>query len=205
MSQKMKREQVVSMIDRLEMLGFLKTNGTACRFVAITTKTPVVKIKAGNPWKAGMATESGLYKVSRKIGIVNANYVASVARRIAEHLGVKPAEVEYEAGQTWYEHLLTGDGKALPVVQHKDEAKRGGEFYLQYFPQTDKSENVYVNEAGEPVSDAEVKPWLYAESRRSEFKPAVIAVKLSNIHRLKASGVVIEMPELDEVQSVLAD
>ena len=201
---KLNRSNVVTMTDKLEMLGFIKANGTNCQFVAITTKTPVVKIKAGNPWKAGKATESGLYKVSKKIGIVNANYNTSVRNRIAEHLGVKLAEVEYEAGETWYQHLLTADNKPLPVVQHKDEAKRG-EFYLQYFPQTDKSENVYVNEQGETVADAEVKPWLYAESARSEFKPAVIAVKLSNIHRLKASGVVIEMPELDEVQAVLAD
>lgn len=199
----LKRENVVTMTDKLEMLGFIKANGTNCQFVAITTRTPVVKIRVGNPWGAGKS-ESGLYKVSRKIGIINANYNTSVRSRIADKLGVKLAEVEYEAGETWYQHLMTGDNKPLPVVVHKDEAKRG-EYYLQYFPQTDKSENAYVNEAGEAVSDAEVKPWLYAESRRSEFKPAVIAVKLSNIHRLKASGVVIEMPELDEVQSVLAD
>jgi hypothetical protein len=200
----LKREQVVSMVSTLEMLGFLKTNGTNCRFVSMTTKTPVVKIRAKNPWNAGAKTQSGLFKVSKKIGIINADYVASVERRIAEALGVKPGEVQYTAGTTWYKHLTTADGKPLPVVINKDEAKQG-EFYLQYFPMTERSVNAYVNDAGEPVADEVVKPWLYAESPRSEYKPAVIAVKLSNIVRLKASGIVIEMPELPEVEAALAD
>ena len=200
----LKREQVVSMVSTLEMLGFLKTNGTNCRFVSMTTKTPVVKIKAKNPWNAGAKTQSGLYKVSKKIGIINADYVASVQRHVAVALGVNPTDVQYTAGVTWYKHLIAADGKPLPVVIHKDEAKQG-EFYLQYFPQTEKSVNAYVNESGETVADESVKPWLYAESPRSEYKPAVIAVKLSNIVRLKASGIVIEMPGIEEAESVLAD
>ena len=199
---KLEKSNVVKMVSELEMLGFIKTNGTSCRFVSIVTKTPVVKIRANNPWNAGAKTQSGLFKVSKKIGIINANYNASVQRRIAEKLGVAPSEVEYVAGETWYQHLTTADGKSLPVVQHKDEAKRG-EFYLQFYPQ--KSTNAYVNDAGEPVSDEMVKPWLYKESERPDFKPAVIAVKLSNVHQLKASGIVIEMPELAEVEQVLAD
>lgn len=191
------------MVSELEMLGFIKANGTQCRFVAIVTKTPVVKIKTGNPWGAGNKSKSGLYKVSRKLGIVNAKYNDSVRRRIAEKLGVNLSEVEYEAGEVWYEHLTTKDGKALPVVQHKDEAKRDGQFYLQYFPQ--RSSNVYVNEAGEVEADETVAPWLYKESERPDYKPAVIAVNLRNVKQLKASGVVIEMPELDEAEAVLAD
>lgn len=193
---------IVQMTSELEMLGFLKTNGTQCRFVAVTTKTPVVKIKAGNPWGAGKATERGLYKVSRKIGLVNANYNTSVRRLIAEKLGVELKEVDYENGKCWYHHLTTGEGKALPVVEHKDEAKRTGH-YLQFFPH--KSVNAYVNEAGEPVADSIVKPWLYAESARDDFKPAVIVVKLENIASLKASGVVIEMPALEEAEAILGD
>lgn len=199
----MDRKQVVQMVSELEMLGFLKTNGTQCRFVALVSKTPVVKIRVGNPWNAGAKTESGLYKVSRKIGIINAHFNTSVRRRIAEKLGVNLSEVEYEGGETWYEHLKTGDGKALPVCQHKDESKRNGQYYLQYFPQGATSR--YVNEQGETVDNATVKPWLYKESERDEFKPAVVVFKLGNIQQLKASGVVIEMPELAEAEAVLAD
>lgn len=193
---------IVQMTSELEMLGFLKTNGTQCRFVSVTTKTPVVKIKAGNPWGAGRATERGLYKVSRKIGLINANYNTSVRRLIAEKLGVELKEVEYESGNCWYHHLTTGDGKALPVVEHKDETKREG-FYLQFFPH--KTVNAYVNEAGEPVADSTVKPWLYKESERPDYKPCVIVVKLENIASLKASGVVIEMPALEEAEAILGE
>lgn len=193
---------IVQMTSELEMLGFLKTNGTQCRFVSVVTKTPVTKIKAGNPWGAGKATERGLYKLSRKVGLINANYNTSVRRLIAEKLGVELSEVEYESGNCWYHHLTTGDGKALPVVQHKDETKREG-FYLQFFPH--KTVNAYVNEAGEPVADSIVKPWLYKESERPDFKPCVIVVKLENIASLKASGVVIEMPALEEAEAILGE
>jgi hypothetical protein len=193
------------MISELEMVGFIKSNGTACRFVAIVSKTPVVKIKVGNPWGASAKSKNGLYKVSRKIGIVNANYNTSVRNRIADKLGVTLSEVEYENGEVWYEHLKTVDGKNLPLVQHKDESKRDGQYYLQYFPQVEKSVNSYVNEAGEVVPAEMVKPWLYKESERPDFKPVVIAVNLRNVHCLKASGVVVEMPELAEVEAALAD
>jgi len=201
----MKNTVVVSMISELEILGFIKTNGTACRFVSILSKTPVVKIKAGNPWGAGAKSKNGLYKVSRKIGIVNANYNTSVRNRLATQLGVQLGEVEYENGEVWYEHLKTVDGKNLPLVQHKDETKRNGQYYLQYFPQTEKSRNSYVNEAVETVPDEMVKPWLYKESERPEFKPCVIAVNLRNIYCLRASGVIVEMPEMGEIESALAD
>jgi hypothetical protein len=192
---------IVQMTSELEMLGFLKTNGTACRFVSVVTKTPVVKIKVGNPWGAGKSG-SGLYKISRKIGLINANYNTSVRRRISEKLGVELKEVEYESGEVWYQHLTTGEGNALPVVQHKDEAKRTG-FYLQFFPH--KTSNAYVNEAGEPVTESEIKPWLYKESERPDYKPCVIAVKLENIASLKASGVIIEMPALEEAEAILGE
>ena len=198
------------MASELEMLGFLKANGTQCRFVAITTRTPVVKMKVKNPFhtlKDGKVIgEVGLWKVSRKLGIINANYNTSVRRRIAEKLGVELKEVEYENGEVWYQHLMTADAtpRPLPVVRHKDESKFAADgALLQYFPQ--KSENAYCNGAMEPVSAETVKPYLYAESARPDYKPAVIAVYLRNIHRLKASGVVVEMPELSEVESVLAD
>ena len=201
---------VVSMASELEMLGFIKANGTQCRFVSMTTRTPVVKMRVSNPFhtiKNGKVIgEVGLWKVSRKIGIINANFNTSVRRRIAEKLGVNLSEVEYENGEVWYTHLMTLDNppRPLPLVWHKDEAKRAqGGHYLQYFPQ--KSENAYCNGAMEPVADDVVKPFLYAESERPDYKPAVISVSLRNIHRLKASGVVVEMPELSEVETLLAD
>jgi hypothetical protein len=191
----------VSILNSLEMVGFIKANGTACRFVGMTSKTPVVDIKVGNPWGASKKTKSGLYKVSKKIGIINANYNDGVANRIADMLGMKRGTVSYEAGETWYEHLKTPEGKALPLCQHKDESKRNGKYYLQYFPH--KSTAVYVNETGETVDETTVEPWLYAKSERPEFKPSVIAVSLENILQLKASGVILETPDFKEAEALL--
>lgn len=205
----MDKKLVVSMTNELEMLGFLKTNGTQCRFVAMTTRTPVVKMRVSNPFhtiKSGKVVgEVGLWKVSRKIGIINADYNTSVCRRIAEKLGVKLGEVEYENGEVWYQHFMTNDNPPRPlcVVRHKDESeyqKKGA--LLQYFPQ--KSTNAYANGAMEPVAYEVVEPYLYAESARPDYKPSVISVYLRNIRQLKASGVVIEMPDLEEVDALLA-
>jgi hypothetical protein len=191
----MEKSNVVKMQSTLEMLGFLKTNGTACRFVAIVSKTPVVKIKTNNPF-------GELFKVSTKIGIINADYNKSVRTRIADTLGVKLSEVEYENGKVWYEHLQTSDGKNLPLVQHKNESKRDG-YYIQYYPH--KSSYVYTNSQGEVIPTETVKPYLYAETERAPYKPNVIVIKLANVCQLKASGVVIEMPNFEEAETVLAD
>lgn len=184
------------------MAGFIKSNGTQCRFVSLVSRTPVVDIRAGNPWGASKKTKSGLFKVSRKNGIVNANYNTSVRNRIAEKLGIKLSEVEYENGEVWYQHLLTVDGKPLPLVQHKDETKRGGKLYLQYFPH--KANSVYVNEQGDTVADSLVEPWLYAKSERPDYKPTVIAIELGNVKELRASGVIMQAEDLAEAETALS-
>jgi hypothetical protein len=159
----------------------------------------VVKIRVGNPWGAGAKSKSGLWKVSRKLGIINANYNTSVTKRLAEKLGVDVSRVEYTNGPVWYEHLTTGEGKPLPVVVHKEHKDK---YYLQFF--THKAHSAYVNEAGEVVPDETVKPWLYAESEKPDFKPTVIAVGLANVKELRASGLVLEMPDFDEAEAVLS-
>lgn len=197
------------MVSELEMLGFIKANGTQCCFVGLVTKTPVVKMRVGNPWhviKDGKVQgECNLFKVAKSHGLINANYNTSVRRRIADKLGVTLGEVEYENGKCWYEHLMTVDGKPLPVVQHKDESKREETGYgLQYFP-LGYSGSYYVNGQGETVPDSEVARWLHKASERPHYKPAVQAPKLRNILSLKASGVIIEMPELAEAEALFAD
>lgn len=202
----MSKEIVVKMMDQLEMVGFLKTNGTACRFVSLVCKTPVVKIRVGNPFgqviKGGKVQgECRLFKVAKKVGIINANYNTSVRKRLADKLGVDLAEVEYENGEVWFKHILTSDGKNLPLVVNKDETKAG--YYVQYFPHT--STHAYVNDKGETIADEVIQPYLYKETERPDYKPCTIAINLANICQFKASGVIIEMPNFDEAAAVLAD
>ena len=197
--------ETVKMLDTLEMVGFLKTNGTASRFVSLTIQTPVVKIRAGNPWhkvsKGEVVGEPQLLKVAKINGLINANFNASVRRKIAEKLGVELSEVEYKNGEVWYQHLHTSDDKPLPLVEHN--TKNDGQLYLQYFPH--KTETVFVNASGEVIPKETVKPWLYAESERPDFKPQTQVVKLANIRQLKASGVILEMPDFDVAAAALAD
>ena len=195
----------VQITNDLEMAGFIKANGTQCRFVSMVSRTPVVKMRVGNPFhtiKNGKVVgECQLFKLSKKMGIINANYNTAVRTRIAEKLGVTLGDVEYRNGEVYYEHLMTLENKPLPLVQHKDPLKRKG-LQLQYFPH--KSTNCYVNSAGEVVPDEKVKPWLYAEPERDEFKPAVIALYLSNIVKLTASGVIMVTEDIDEAEKALA-
>lgn len=195
----------VQLNNESEMEGFIKANGTACRFVSMVSKTPVVKIKKGNPWhvvsKGKVVGDCNLFKISRKRGLINADFNLSVRRRIAEKLGVAVSEVEYEAGECWHTVAAwTKEGKALPLRHHKDETKREG-LLLQYYPQG--SENCYVNGKGELVPDTDVEKWAYAESERSEFKPKVLAIYLSNILRLKASGIIGETDNVEDAEASL--
>lgn len=198
---------IVQLASTLEMVDFLKNNGTACRFVSLVCKTPVTKIKASNPFgqiiKSGKVQgECRLWKVAEKRGLINANYNTSVRRRIAERLGVELKEVEYESGESAYQHLTTADGKALPVMVKKS-APDDGIYYLQYFPQ--KSSHVYMDDKGNVIPDEKVKPHLYAESARPDWKPGVISINIANIHQLKASGIVLEMGDLaDEATATFA-
>jgi hypothetical protein len=186
-------KQIVKIQSELEMLGFLKSNTTQCRFVSLLSDTPVVKIRKGNPFP-------GLRKVSRKSGLINANYNTSVRRRIAETLGVELAETVYENGEVWYKHLTTEDGKALPVVVNKN--KDNGEHYLQFF--TQKAESQYVMPDGTVVASEQVKPYLYKESERPDWKPTVIAVNLCNVKELRASGVIMQAEDVAEAEAALA-
>lgn len=185
---------IVQIESELEMLGFLKSNGTSCRFVSMTTQTVVKNIRKGCPFK-------GVIKISRKRGMINVNYNAAVCRNVAAKLGVEVKSVEYENGEVWYEHLQTVDKHSLPVVVNK-KSPNNGKFYLQYFP-TD-STNVYRMPDGRMVDEEDLKPWFYTD-HRPDFKPTVISIELANIKKLCASGVIMQTEDLAEAQAALAN
>lgn len=190
----MNAKTVVTITNPMEMIGFVKSVGTQCRFVSMLTKTPVVKIKKNNPF-------GQLFKVSRKIGLINANYNTSVRRRIAEKLGIELKDAEYENGPSVYIHLTTNDGKAMPILV-KASNPNDGVYYLQYFPH--KSTSHYVNAQGDIIARDLVDPYLYAESFRSDVKPAVISVKFENIKELRASGVIMQSEDFEEAESAIS-
>lgn len=188
----MSAKTIVTIDSELEMLGFLKANGTSCRFVSMLLVTPVKNIKAGCPYK-------GVMKYSRKNGLINRNYNTACRNGIAEVLGVDAKSVEYTNGESWMKHLETADGKALPVCVNK-KTPDDGKYYLQYFPMS--SENVYQMPDGTPVSYEDLKQWFY-ERNESSFKPLTIAPLLSNIKELRASGVIMQTSDVDEAKQVM--
>jgi len=89
----MNDKTIVTIGSHLEMVGFIKGNGTQCRFVSMVSETEP-KLRAGCPFK-------GVVKVSRKRGMINANYNTAVRKRIAARLGVEIKDVEYQNGEVW--------------------------------------------------------------------------------------------------------
>ena len=177
-------------MDELQMRDFIMKNGVGCRFVSMTSRTVVKNIRAASPYK-------GVIKISRKRGLINKDYVEGVKANVAKLLGVDKEQVTYEAGEVWYKHLTTEDGKTLPLVVNK--TKDDGKYYLQYFPTS--AESVYQMPDGTPVAYEQLKNWFYES--KSTFKPTVIAPNLANIKELRASGVIMQAEDLAEAQAAL--
>lgn len=192
--QSMQDKTIVQISSHLEMVGFIKANGTQCRFVSMVSDT-APKLRKGCPFV-------GVRKVSRKTGLVNANYNTAVRKRIAERLGVELSEVEYENGEVWYRHEMTAgeNPKPLPLVVNK--SKDDGKVYLQYYPH--KATSKYVLPNGEEVTAAQLEPYFYKQSERPDFKPCVISVDIANIKELRASGVIMQTEDIEEAETLLA-
>ncbi len=163
----------------LEMVGFIKSIGTTCCFISMRTETEVKMRKTGNPY-------FGTVKVSRRNGLVNVNYVASVERKLKELTGEK---TEYTPGQTWYIHDTTVEGKPLPLCYSKKPVKRTGKIepYLQYYPHRTIGEDTFFLN-GHQLSEAEVLDMqkFVIEDTRPEYKPTVITLMMESIRELKA-------------------
>lgn len=185
---------VIRIISQLEMVGFIKMTGTGCRFVSLISETPV-KLKVGCPHRGNVL------KVSERRGLVNVNYAAGVCRNIATKFGLDVKEVEYETEEVWYQHVLTTDGQKLPLVVNKNTPDNG-KYYLQFFPR--KSTNKYIlADTREEVAGETLEPFFYARSE-NPFKPAVIAIDLTNVKELRASGIIMQAEDIEAAEAALS-
>ena len=183
----------VKITDPLEMVGFIRTNGTGCQFVSMLTVTEP-KLKKSCPFV-------GVKKVSRRNGLINMRYNDAVRKRLAATLGVPMADVEYENGNVWFKHQMTQDGKPLPLVVNK--TKDNGKYYVQYFPLR-SSATKYILPNGEEVTKEQLKPHFYATSKREEYKPITCVFDVANIKELRASRVIVETSGTEAAQATLA-
>jgi len=189
-----KKSTTVTIQDKNEMVGFIRSLGTECRFVSMLTETPVKMRKTGNPFA------SGVMKVSRRNGLINVNYVAAVERNLAEANGGN--KVEYTPGETWYTHTQTDDGKALPLCVHKKDSKK---HYLQYFPHKTLGRNeYYFNGVKMTPEQVAVMKTFVQEDNRAEYKPTVITLGIDSIRVLKARRVEMKNNLVSRISNRLA-
>lgn len=166
------KNTTVKIQDKNELVGFLRSIGTECRFVSLKTETAVKMKKTGNPFL-------GTVKVARRNGLVNINFVNSVNRKMTA-AGIE--NPDYTAGSTWYVHESTTDGKPLPLCVHK---KDGSKFYLQYYPHRNLETHYVLN--GKTLTAEEVTKMktFITEPEKNEFKPIVITLSMDSIRSIK--------------------
>lgn len=183
---------IVSFNSVSAMAEFIRSNGTQCRFVSLLSETEP-KLRKDCPFK-------GVRKVSRKVGLINVNYVSACEKGIAALLGADAGSVDYAPGETWYRHEETQDGKRLPLCVHKTDSSKG--FYLQFYPRA--SVNTYVDGAGNAIEEESLAPYFYSRGEKPEFKPAVIVVSLANLRELRASGIIAQSGDVESAEKALA-
>ena len=193
----MKENITVKIEDKAEMIGFLRSIGTECRFITVLTETIVDQNKTrptGNMVPSRAKSQKGkliremalnpywgAVKVARRNGFVNADFVKMVEKRYAAIMGV-PVE-DYTAGGTWYQHCHSEDDKPLCLCEHQKDSSRK---YLQMFPLRNLGETTYwLN--GQRMTKDQVNDmyenWV-TEKERAEWKPVTIVLAIDSIRMI---------------------
>jgi hypothetical protein len=149
----------------------IESNGS-CQFVSLISETEPSMRKTGNPFL-------GVKKLSNRTGLINANFVSSVRRKMVA-AGMDPDE--YVPGSTWQEMVRDSNGKATPVSTDK---KTGQKFYLRFFPH--KTKSIFVLD-GKQIDKKDLKPFLTV-SKTADFKPIFNTIEIRNIKEMKVRKV----------------
>lgn len=183
-----------------EMVGYLKTIGTTAMFISLhsVTKFKLNKFGIVNGVKQKNPYHDKIRKVSKRNGLLNVNYHKSWTKRLAKKTGMTFAEADKEtvAGTTWYTHVFSEEGKALPLCVHKNDNTK---FYLQYFPL--KSQSVLVDENDQPIDKSLLKPYLPAEKEESD-KPAVCVFGMDSIKVMKCRKLKVKTETVSDLNSL---
>lgn len=166
---------------------YLRTLGTACRFISMETEVEVDARKTNNPFV-------GATKRSRRNGLVNINYLDGIIRRMKE-AGIQ--EPTYIPGKIWYIHEHDVNGNALALCQSKkDNTKK----YLQYFPFRSYNNTYYHN--GIRLTDKEVevlKTFINKPASIKPFKRSVITFSMDSILKITFRNINTEVLNLDKL------
>ena len=191
------KNETIRITEKREMANAIIAAGVECMFGVADTETPVdmpqgkatgrkvISPKTGKPINEKTPNPYlGTIKIARRNFFVNADFVKACEKRYAELNGLNPNAVEYTPGTTWYNHVMTTDGKPLCLCQHKEDPQRQ---YLQVFPLRNFGETVYVSPTLGRLSKEQVddmyKNWV-TEKEQEEWKPRVIVLGLDSIRTL---------------------
>ena len=163
--------KTISIKNNNELPAYLRTLGTECQFISMVTETEVKMRKTGNPFV-------GTVKVARRNGLVNVNHEDRVNRRMTE-AGI---EANYEAGETWYLHETTKDGKVIPLCFSKKDANAK---YLQFFPHRNLSTKYMLNGRNLTAEEVTKMKSFIPEKDWGDFKQPVITLKMDSIKAIK--------------------
>lgn len=186
--------ETIRIENRQELIGFLRTIGTECRFVTADTETVVdmnkFKLtgrKVVSPKTGNLINEKtpnpylGTVKIAKRNGFVNANFVRAVIKRYAEMYNLDPKDVEYEAGETHYVHCQTEDGKPLCLCENKKDPNKK---YMQFFPLRNFGETIYLHPTLGKLDKNQIadmfQNWV-TEREQEEWKPRVIVLAIDSI------------------------
>jgi len=206
----------VKIEDKAELVGFLRTIGTACRFITVNTETVLVqpqgkptgrKIpspKTGNPINEKVANPYfGTVKIARRNGFVNADFVTAVEKRYAELNEIPVEDVTYTPGKTWYQHCHDENEKPLCLCEHQKDPSRK---YLQMFPLRNLGETTYwLN--GEQLTKDQVNDmydnWV-TEDENPEWKPRCIVLAIDSIRAITFRKVNLLNDTFSRIASTMA-
>lgn len=198
------KNTTVRISNPLELVGFIRSLGTTCMFVTMRTETEVKMnktrvdengVKVKNPYV-------GAVKVSKRNGLLNVNFVESVKRKLSELTGTPLSQTEYVAGETWYIHEQSVEGKSLALCVHK---KDNSKFYLQYFPHRTIGDNTFFLNGRQLAAAEVVEMEKFIPSReQTEYKPLVITLAIDSIRELKARQISMLNNTVNKIASRLA-
>ncbi len=208
------KNETIRIEDRAELVGFLRTIGTECRFVTVITETEVIMNKfkltgrkvisprSGKPINEKILNPySGTIKVARRNGFVNANFVTAVEKRYAALNNLPVDEVTYTPGHTWYQHCHTEDGKPLCLCEHQEDTSRK---YMQIFPLRNLGETEYIHPELGKLNKTQIRDmynnWV-TEDENPEWKPRCIVLAIDSIRMVTFRKVNL----LNETFSRIAD
>jgi hypothetical protein len=175
--------------DKNEMVKFLGALGTGCQFVSLRTETVVQMRTTDNPFV-------GTVKVTKRVGLINVDFVSSVRRRMADLLGIPFVETVYVPGETWFRHVQR------PLMVHKTDERR---FYCQFFPL--KSEGTRYFLKGKELTKDEVEQMrgFVIQKTRDDRKPLVIVLAIDSIREMRARTVTILNQTVNRIAQRLSE